>query len=105
MYDMIDPLPGAFRLKMPSFTVAWSVVDLVMEVRRTGKRNSDEDWTTASNPTKAQGTIAMIRRIWTTTGLSAENAGPIEAIPPLCPNSAAMKQTTTPAASTNAQNV
>ena len=30
MYDMIDPLPGAFRLKMPSFTVAWTVVDLVM---------------------------------------------------------------------------
>ena len=30
MYDMIDPLPGAFRLKMPSFTVAWSIVDLVM---------------------------------------------------------------------------
>ena len=30
MYDMIDPLPGALRLKMPSFTVAWTIVDVVM---------------------------------------------------------------------------
>ncbi|MBR2373146.1 MAG: hypothetical protein IKA87_02840 [Lentisphaeria bacterium] len=35
MYDMIDPLPGALKLKMPNFTVAWTIVDLVMVALRT----------------------------------------------------------------------
>lgn len=35
MYDMIDPLPGALKLKMPGFSVAWTIVDLVMVSLRT----------------------------------------------------------------------
>ena len=35
MYDMVDPLPGALRLRMPGFVTAWSIVDLVMTSLRT----------------------------------------------------------------------
>ena len=35
MFEMVDPLPGAFRLKMPGFVVAWSIIDLVMTALRT----------------------------------------------------------------------
>ena len=30
MFEMVDPLPGALRLKMPRFVIAWSIVDLVL---------------------------------------------------------------------------
>ena len=35
MFEMVDPLPGAFRLKMPRFVIAWSIIDLVMTALRT----------------------------------------------------------------------
>lgn len=35
MFEMVDPLPGALKLKMPGFVVAWSIVDLVMCALRT----------------------------------------------------------------------
>ena len=35
MFEMVDPLPGALRLKMPRFVVAWSIVDLVLCSLRT----------------------------------------------------------------------
>lgn len=34
MFEMVDPLPGALRLKMPRFVIAWSIVDLVMSALR-----------------------------------------------------------------------
>ena len=30
MFEMVDPFPGALRLKMPRFVIAWSIVDLVL---------------------------------------------------------------------------
>ena len=53
------------------------------KVRLTGKRNSAEDWTTASNPTKAQGTMARILSTCIDMGPPVENAGAMVAIPPL----------------------
>ena len=35
MYEMVDPLPGALKLPMPQFVIAWSIVDLVMASVRT----------------------------------------------------------------------
>ena len=35
MFEMVDPLPGALRLKMPRFVTAWTIVDLVMCSLRT----------------------------------------------------------------------
>lgn len=35
MFEMVDPLPGALKLKMPGFVIAWSIVDLVMCALRT----------------------------------------------------------------------
>ena len=35
MFEMVDPLPGALRLKMPGFIIAWRIVDLVLCALRT----------------------------------------------------------------------
>ena len=35
MFEMVDPLPGALRLKMPGFVIAWRIVDLVLCALRT----------------------------------------------------------------------
>ena len=35
MFEMVDPLPGALKLKRPRFVIAWSIVDLVMSALRT----------------------------------------------------------------------
>ena len=35
MFEMVDPLPGALKLKMPRFVIAWTIVDLVMCSLRT----------------------------------------------------------------------
>ena len=35
MFEMVDPLPGALKLRMSKFGVGWSIVDLVMTSLRT----------------------------------------------------------------------
>ena len=35
MFEMVDPLPGALKLRMSKFVIGWSIVDLVMTGLRT----------------------------------------------------------------------
>lgn len=35
MFEMVDPLPGALKLRMSKFVIGWSIVDLVMAGLRT----------------------------------------------------------------------
>lgn len=35
MFEMVDPLPGALKLRMSKFVIGWSIVDLVMTALRT----------------------------------------------------------------------
>ena len=72
-------------------------------VRRTGKRNSADEWTIASKPTNAQGIMARMCITCTAYPPSGENAGPIAAKPPSWCDSAAMNTAATPATNTPAR--
>ena len=66
-------------------------------MRRTGNLNSADEWTTASKPTNAHGTMAKMRSTCAPGEFPGANAGPMAAKEPPPRQTAAKKQTATAA--------